>query len=417
MRNILAVIIGVIMVISVSGCDNLYNGITDELNINYFHGFRQLIAGGAVATDRAGESVAVSADGSTVVFGAIGDDDMGTDSGAAYVFRWNGSSWVQVPKLMANDGVGGECFGHSVAVSADGNTVVVGAYQDDSNKGSAYVYRWNGSSYDQAQWLTADVRGAYDQFGWSVAVSADGGTVVVGAKYGDGRVADSGSAFVYRWNGTSYAQAPKLKADDGAVNDYFGVSVSVSGDGGTVVVGANGDDSAKGSAYVYRWNGSTYEQSQKLTASDGATSDNFGLSVAVSGDGNTVVVGATGDDDKGTDSGAAYVFRVNGSSWGEMKLTASDGEASDNFGQSVAISADGSKVVTGAYRDDSNKGSAYVHRWNGSSYDQSRKLMLSDGLAGGCFGWCVAVSGDGGTVVAGANTGSYDFFSVWMYAE
>jgi hypothetical protein len=122
-------------------------------------------------------------------------------------------------------------------------------------------------------------------------------------------------------------------------------------------------------------------------------------------------------DGRVVDCGSVYVYRWNGSSWVETKLWASDAAGSDFFGQSVAVSADGSKVVTGAYGHDSSKGSAYVYQWNGSSYDQSRKLVLSNGLTNDYFGWCVAVSADGGTVAVGANIGYHEHFSVWVYAE
>ena len=163
------------------------------------------------------------------------------------------------------------------------------------------------------------------------------------------------------------AEQAKLTASDGAAYDYFGCSVAVSGDGSTAVIGAHGDDDIgnnSGSVYVFTRSGSSWTQQAKLTASDGASGDLFGYSVAVSGDGSTAVIGAHGDDDRGIDSGSAYVFTRSGSSWTQQaKLTASDGAASDLFGWSVAVSGDGSTAVIGAYYDDdrgSNSGSAYV---------------------------------------------------------
>ncbi|MHC4272933.1 MAG: FG-GAP repeat protein, partial [Planctomycetota bacterium] len=173
------------------------------------------------------------------------------------------------------------------------------------------------------------------------------------------------------WAGPQIAAAPcevaKILASDGADSDDFGMSVAVSGD--VVVVGANRNDdngADSGSAYVYRWNSSSWVET-KLLPSDGAADDYFGHSVAVSGD--VAVVGAHQNDDAGADSGSAYVFRWNGASWLETKLTASDGAAGDEFGFAVAVSGD--VVVVGARGDDDNgdySGSAYVYRWNGTSW-------------------------------------------------
>jgi hypothetical protein len=189
--------------------------------------------------------------------------------------------------------------------------------------------------------LASDVT-ARDNFGYSVAVSGD--TAVVGA-YGDGdNGSESGSAYVFRYDGSDWVEEAKLTASDGAAGDHFGFSVAVSG--GTAVVGAGRDDdsgSSSGSAYVFRYEGSDWVEEAKLTASDGAAFDWFGVLVAVSGD--TAVVGAFGDDDSGSNSGSAYVFRYDGSDWvEEAKLTASDAAPSPSFGarfgMSVAVSGD-----------------------------------------------------------------------------
>jgi hypothetical protein len=238
--------------------------------------------------------------GNTIVVGAYGDDDDGSYSGSAYVFRTSdgGATYDQVVKLTASDAASGDYFGWSVAI--DGGTVVVGSYW----KEAAYVFRTSdgGATYIEAAKLTASDAATYDDyFGWSVAI--DGNTIVVGA-YDD---APGGSVYVFRTSdgGATYGQVAKLTADDAAAYDDFGKSVAI--DGNTVVVGAYGDDDAgskSGSAYVFRTTdgGATYGQVAKLTASDAAASDWFGVSVAIAGD--TVVVGAEGDDD----SGSAYVF-------------------------------------------------------------------------------------------------------------
>ena len=149
---------------------------------------------------------------------------------------------------------------------------------------------------------------------------------MVGAHGADDGGTDSGSAYVFDWDGTNWIEQPKLTASDAAGNDRFGNSVSVSGD--RVVVGAWGNDddgTDSGSAYVYEWDGTNWIEQPKLTAADAAGDDRFGRSVSVSSD--RVAVGALGDDDGGTDSGSIYVYEWDGSGWVETKLTALDAAA------------------------------------------------------------------------------------------
>ena len=264
----------------------------------------KLLASDGAAWDEFGCSVSVSGD--TAVVGAIYDDDNGYNSGSAYVFVRSGSTWSEQAKLTASDGAADDYFGRSVSVSGD--TAVVGALGDDDNgsaSGSAYVYVRSGTSWTEQAKLTASDGAADDRFGLSVSVSGD--TAVVGAFWDDDNGSDSGSAYVFVRSSGVWTQRQKLTASDAAAGDSFGCSVSVSAD--TAVVGAfydddNGGDS--GSAYVFVRSGSTWTERAKLTGSDGAADDRFGGSVSVSGD--TAVVGAYGDDDNGTTSGSAYVF-------------------------------------------------------------------------------------------------------------
>ncbi len=279
-----------------------------------------------------------------MVVGANGDDCAeGGNCGSAYVFRFNGTSWVGEQKLIASDAAVQDDFGFSVSVSGD--TTVVGANGDACAAGgacgAAYVFRFNGTSWVDEQELTALDAGALRRFGFSVSVSE--GAALVGAK-GDYCAAGPtcGSAYVFRFDGSSWAEEEKLTASDAAAGDSFGNSVSVSKD--TAVVGAFVDDCAAGvacgSVYVFRFNGTSWVEEQKLTASDATEVDEFGLSVSV--DGDTIVVGTSLDDCADGDScGSAYVYRFNGSSWVEKaKLNASDAAAGDSFGDSVSVSGD-----------------------------------------------------------------------------
>ncbi len=369
----------------------------------------KLIAADSAAGDQFSSSVSVSGD--IAVVGAFADDDDGSASGSAYVFgRDEGGpdNWGLLKKLTASDAAAGDNFGTSVSISGD--TIVVGALGDDDNgsaSGSAYVFdRDEGgvSNWGEVKKLTAGDGAATDTFGRSVSVSGD--TVVVGANQDDDAGADSGSAYVFgRDQGglDNWGQVKKLTADDAASGDKFGVSVSIDMD--TVVVGANGD---AGRAYVFgRDQGGVgnWGQVKKLVASDAAGGDQFGLSVAV--DGDTALIGSPFDDDAGPISGSAYFFeRDQGGTdnWGELtKVTAVDAAAFDGFGTSVGLS--GNAAVIGAFRDDDGfdrAGSSYVYRpsVSGTTWNHQTKLHASDAGLNDEFGTTAALSG--ATVVVGA---------------
>ena len=252
----------------------------------------KLTADDGASWDRFGSSVSISGD--RVVVGAFGDN---SGSGSAYVFSYNGSTWTQEAKLTASDAAAGDYFGYAVSISGD--RVVVGAYGDDIGSGSAYVFSYDGSTWTQETKLTASDAAGMDYFGWSVSISGD--RVVVGAFADD----PAGSAYVFSYDGNGWTQEAKLTASDAADGDDFGQSVSISGY--TVVVGVSAADTGSGSAYVFRYDGSDWAEETKLTASDAAAYDHFGYAVSISGD--RVVAAALGDDDGGADTGAAYVFR------------------------------------------------------------------------------------------------------------
>jgi len=310
---------------------------------------------------------------------------------------------VQQAQLTATGGGTDDVFGSSVAIVGD--TAVVGAYgttiATKAYQGAAYVFVRSGTTWSQQAKLTAADGGAEDIFGFSVALSDD--TVVVGAPGGDnGDV--PGSAYVFTRSGTSWSQQAKLTASDAEAGDYFGRSVALSGD--TAVVGAWCDDvganSYQGSAYVYVRSGATWSQQAKLTASDGEADDRFGCSVALLGD--TAVVGAP-DDDTGAsvNQGSAYVFGRSGTTWSEQaKLASSDRAAGDCFGQAVALTQD--TALIGAPYDDvgpnDDQGSVYVFTGGGDTWSEQAKLDAADGHAGDWFGYSVAMSDE--TAVAGA---------------
>lgn len=344
----------------------------------------------------------VSIDADTALVGASDSDtvEFGSDSGRAYVFTRSGGTWAQQGKLLPDDGNSSDYFGFSVSVSGD--TALVGAYGDDDNgnsSGSAYVFTRNDGVWTQQAKLLPDDGVAVDYFAFSV--SLDGDTALVGAYRNDDNGTDSGSVYVFARIGGDWVQQAKLLPGDGAAQDRFGYSVSLSGD--TALVGAFLDDdkgSSSGSAYVFTRNGNAWTQQAKLVAADGAANDYFGYSVSISAD--TALVGARFDDDNGSASGSAYVFTRNGEDWTQQaKLVASDGDVNDTFGESVGIWGD--TAVIGAYQDDDNgddSGSAYVFMRSGTAWTQQPKLVASDGATGDWMGKKMSISGN--TALAGA---------------
>jgi hypothetical protein len=352
----------------------------------------KLTASDGSGVDGFGLSVSISGD--TALVGATGDDAPAFNSGSAHVFVRSGSGWVEQAKLTASDGAEGDGFGR---VSVSGDTAVVGAPNDDApylNSGSAYVFVRSGRSWSQQAKLTANDAVGQEAFGISVAVSGD--TAVVGAHVDNAPLLDSGSAYVFVRSGTSWSQQAKLTASDVAAEVYFGASVAIAGD--TILVGAYGDDDAAinaGAVYVFVRSGTSWSQQAKLTATDGALSYQLGRSVSISGD--TAVGGAPYGG-----SGAAYVFVRSGSSWSQQaKLAVSSLQSDVNFGWGVSVDED--TAVVGVLFDDPagpGSGSAYMFVRDGTYWSEGTRLRPSDAAAGDLFGTSVAVEGD--TALVGA---------------
>ena len=324
----------------------------------------KLTASDIAFNDAFGRSVSIS--GARAIAGSAGDDDNGADSGSAYVFeRGSDGTWSQT-KLTASDGAAGDQFGSSVSVS--GSRAVVGAVRDDDNginSGSAYVFeRGSDGTWSQTK-LTASDGAADDRFGNSVSVS--GSRAMVGAFWDDDDGSNSGSAYVFERGSDGAWSQTKLTPEDGAANHWFGRGVSISGDIAVAGAPRDGDNGTRaGAAYVFeRASDGTWSEVSKLTASDGAAEDAFGENVSVSG--NRIMVGGQLNDDKGENSGAAYVFERNSDgTWSETtKLLAEDGAAGDEFGIGVGIS--GGIAFIGAAGDDSAAGSAYVYEFSRQS--------------------------------------------------
>ncbi len=348
------------------------------------------------ALDWFGHSLALSGDGNTVAVGARGEDgssmgiggnetDNSADSaGAVYVFVQSGDIWSKQAYIKASNTEAYDWFGSSVALSADGSTLAVGAENKDSS-GAAYMFVRNDGVWSQQAYVKGSNTEAYDRFGSSMALSDDGDTLAVGAyeedssavgNQADNSASDAGAVYVLVRSGGAWSQQAYLKASNVDPADHFGWSMALSEDGDTLAVGARNesssatgidgdtDDSAPGSGAVYLFvrNDGAWSQQAYIKASNTHTNDHFGYSVALSDDGNTLAVsslledssatGIGGDqaDDSSVSAGAVYVFVRNDGVWSQHAyVKASNTESEDNFGCGVALSGDSNTLAVGAY--------------------------------------------------------------------
>ena len=338
------------------------------------------------------------------IFAAVGasddDNENGTDAGAVYMFMRSGNTWTQTQKLVAPDGGAEEYFGYSVDI--DGDYMVIAACWDDEfgeKSGSAYIYKRTGSTWAMQQKITASDAGEDNRFGIKAAIS--GKYVIVGAFFDNDFGTRSGSAYIFERTGTEWIQREILLASDGAENDWFGVFVSIDRD--FAVVGSRYDDNENGNdagaVYIFERSGDDWIEQKKIIASDGAAGDLFHVSAL---QGNYLVVGAYQDDDMGDNSGSIYIYEYNGLNWiQQSKIVASDGHSDAYFGDGLDI--DANRIIAGAYRSDDhagNSGSIYVIEHNGTSWEETEKIISSDGSSGDFFGLPVEI--DQGYVIVGA---------------
>jgi hypothetical protein len=310
----------------------------------------------------------------------------------------------QQAEFTANDAMPGGQFGVSAAISADGNTALVAACGAPlhpgfctGTPGAAYVFTRSGSAWSQQQKLTASDGAPNDAFGRDVSLSADGNTALIGAY---NKNAFIGAAYVFTRSGSTWSQQQELTASDGVSTDSFGETLSLSGDGTTALIGSQ-SHGGTGAAYVFTRSGSIWSQQQELTPSDGVSGDAFGRLVSLDGDGNIAAIGARF---KNASTGAAYIFTRSGTAWTQQQeLTASDGVAGDQFGP-PSLSSDGSTALIAAPGKNSFTGAAYVFTRSGSTWSQQQELTASDGVAGDLFSGAFpgTLSADGSSALIGA---------------
>ena len=348
--------------------------------------------------DSFGGNVAI--DGDTL---AIGSQDEGNSTrGEVHVYTRSGTTWSEQAVLVASD-----TSRNMRRVIIQGDTIIAGAAGTSVGpgytlEGAAYVFTRSGTSWSQQAKLTASDAEAQDRFGYSIP-AMDGNTVAVAAPLEDGSWPNSkGAVYVFTRSGTSWSQQAKLVASDAAAGDQFGSAegrLGLSGD--TLVVGAHKRDEGgtdRGAVYVFTRSGTTWSQQAKITPASPTDYDNFGHSTDISGD--TLVVGAPGDDDAATDAGAVYVYTRSGTTWSQQAKLTGDA-ASDALGRDVRIKGD--VIVTGAEGEDPTanySGAIYVFTRSGTTWTQQVKKKADTPISDTDFGNFVSLSGN--TIVAPA---------------
>ncbi len=432
--------------------------------------------------DEFGASVSLSDDGSTLAVGATSEDSNATSinqdeddnsafgSGAVYVFIYTEAGWAQEAYIKASNTGLSDMFGYSLSLSDDGNTLAVGATSEDSNvtgidgedndsasfSGAVYVFTRREEVWAQEAYIKASNTGVGDGFGISLDLSTDGNTLVVGAvgeassqtgvdgDQDDNSANNSGAVYVFTRREEVWAQEAYIKASNTNMSDGFGFHLSLSSDGNTLAVGANredsdatgvdgdqGDNSANnsGAVYVFARREEVWAQEAYIKASNTGGNDEFGTSISLSSDGNTLAVGAINEssdatgvdgdqgDNSANNSGAVYVFARREEVWAqEAYIKASNTEEDDRFGTSISLSSDGNTLVVGAINESSNatgvdgednnlasgSGAVYVFTRREEVWAQEAYIKASNTGGNDEFGTSISLSSDGSTLAVGA---------------
>ena len=364
-----------------------------------------------------GWSVAASADGNTVVVGGFGAD---SGAGVAWIYVGNEGVWSLQQKIVPPpDEIGAAGLGSSVAISADGNTVLLGGSNDNSGAGAAWVYVRNGISWTEQQKLygTLSVSGKALQ-GTSVALSADGNTALVGGENDNGAI---GAAWVFTRTGTNWSQVgPKLVANNHIGIAAFGASVALSGDGTIALVGGPYDNNDTGAVWAFAKIGNAWSQQQKFGGSGAAGPANFGTSVALSADGTTAIVGGP-TDNNGT--GAAWIFVQSqprptltfSQSTGKLIGAGASSGPTVLFGSSVALDAHGTVALVGGVYDNNQAGAAWVFAQLDSFWAQQGLKRVGKGASGSAGQGRVALSADMSTAIIGGSDDDSSAGAFWVF--
>jgi hypothetical protein len=315
--------------------------------------------------DQFGYAVALSSDGNTLAVGAPTRDSFGADSGAAFVFTRTGTTWSQEAVVTSTAPGADDWFGASLALAPAGDSLAVGAFQDDGisntvpDTGAVFIFDRVGTSWGVGTVLREANQDPADAFGYSVAF-ADGDRLAVGAPNEDGdgtvqtnnAVTEAGAVFVFTRSGVSWTPEGYLKAPTPTAGDFVGKQVSIAATGDVVVAAAAGDDSVlsnSGAAYVYTRAGTTWFGAMRLKATMPTDDGQFGATVAISGDGMHCAIGAPLEDGAGADTGTTYLYD---GTTGDRTMTAPSPTTGDQFGAAVALSSDGRTRAFAIPRED-----------------------------------------------------------------
>jgi hypothetical protein len=373
----------------------------------------KLVGTGAIGPAEQGFSVSLSGDGSTAIIGGRHDNPaMLNDRGAAWVFKRSHGEWTQQAKLVGMGAIGNADQGTSVALSSNGNTAIVGGPFDD-NSGAAWVFQRSGRMWRQQAKLVGT--STTFLFGYSVSLSGDGKTAIVGAPFDNGEV---GAAWVFTRSHGVWTQQTKL-VGTGMTGAFAtqGTSVAISGDGNTAVVGGFNDNDEVGAAWVFRRSHGVWTQQAKLVGTEAVGAGLQGYSASISDDGNTVIVGGPQDNN---DAGAAWVFTRSHGEWTQQgpKLVGTGVVGPFQLqGISVSLSSSGNTAVVGGFADNNNTGAAWVFTRSHGEWTQQAKLVGRDAIGNAEQGTAVSISGDGNTVVMGGPDDNSGAGAVWIFSE
>ena len=357
----------------------------------------KIIASDGEYDERFGTDTAISGNGLYAISGAQYENDNGSRAGAAYIFAKSGNTWSQQAKIVASDAQTESWFGSSVAINSDGTYAVVGAYQEDTNgtqAGAAYIYTRSGSTWTQQQKIVGTDTAASDYFGASVAINDDATYIAVAATF-------EMAVYIFTRSGSTWTQQAKCQPLDGPFNTQFGISLEINNDG-TYFIAGDSYKSGGGSAYVFTRSGSTWTQQQKIVSSDLQASDYFGQDVALNSNATYAIVGAPFEDTGQSNGGAAYVFTRSGSTWTQQaKIQANDVTGNAFFGGGTSMNSSGNLVIIGAYGLNNRIGSVYIFERSGSTWTQQAKLRGSDATTTYSDGGAnnVSMNDDGSSVI------------------
>jgi LPXTG-motif cell wall-anchored protein len=364
---------------------------------------------GETTNDQSGYSVAMSADGTRIAIGAPYNDSNGDSAGHVRIYTWNGTTWTQTGADI-NGKAANDRSGWSVAMSADGSRIAIGAIGNDdngNNAGQVRIYTWDGTTWTQTG---DDINGktANEMSGRSVAMSADGSRIAIGARDNDDNGGNAGQVRIYIWDGTTWTQT----GDDinGETGDISGQSVAMSADGSRIAIGGPWNDKSSGAGHVriYTWNGTTWTQTGDDINGETAD-DNSGWSVAMSADGSRIAIGADGNDGNGDAAGHVRIYTWNGTTWTQTGDDINGETASNGSGWSVAMSADGTRIAIGAPFNDDNgdaAGQVRIYTWDGTTWTQTGADINGEAEEDRS-GWSVAMSADGSRIAIGAPGDEY----------